>query len=107
MAERLQGIGTLLTNPYLLRLTVDEFVITVFRDGRAVVAGTDDPAVARTIVTEVEGDLTRFGVRILVEKARGLAAEAVLELKRRDLDATGRRVEASTREAGTLALELR
>ena len=55
LADRLQGLGSLLQNPYLLRLTVDKFVITVFRDGRAVVAGTDDPAAARTALARYIG----------------------------------------------------
>ena len=49
LAERLEGVGQVVRNPYLLRLTVDDCVLTVFADGRTIVSGTDDLAVARTL----------------------------------------------------------
>jgi molybdopterin/thiamine biosynthesis adenylyltransferase len=49
LAEKLQAVGTLTSNPYLLRLDVDSYRITVFADGRAIVGGTDDVAEAKTI----------------------------------------------------------
>jgi adenylyltransferase/sulfurtransferase len=49
LAGRLQSVGEVFRNPFLLRLKVDQYVITVFPDGRAIVAGTDDQAVARTV----------------------------------------------------------
>jgi adenylyltransferase/sulfurtransferase len=36
-------------NQFLLRLEVDQYLITVFPDGRAIIGGTDDIAEARTI----------------------------------------------------------
>ena len=42
-------------NPYFIRLTADGFGITLFADGRAVVEGTEDPAVARTILSRLVG----------------------------------------------------
>jgi adenylyltransferase/sulfurtransferase len=52
LEAKLEDLGTVVRNPYLLRLAVEDFVITVFRDGRAVVAGTDDPAVARSVFSQ-------------------------------------------------------
>jgi adenylyltransferase/sulfurtransferase len=49
LAEKLQSVGKVSVNPYLLRLEVGVFRITVFADGRAIVAGTDDVAQARVI----------------------------------------------------------
>ena len=49
IATRLQDVGEVFRNPFLLRVKVDGYTITVFPDGRAIVGGTDDPAVARTV----------------------------------------------------------
>jgi adenylyltransferase/sulfurtransferase len=49
LKSRLEGVGEVTANKYLLRLAVEEYVITVFADGRTIVGGTDDPAVARSV----------------------------------------------------------
>jgi adenylyltransferase/sulfurtransferase len=54
LADRLSGLGSISLNPFLLRFestTVDggPFTITVFPDGRGIVAGTEDPAMARRL----------------------------------------------------------
>ncbi|MCA9234657.1 MAG: ThiF family adenylyltransferase [Planctomycetales bacterium] len=49
LARKLQSAGRVTANPYLLRLEVETYRITVFADGRAIIAGTDDPATARTV----------------------------------------------------------
>lgn len=49
LAARLSGVGRVDRNPFLLRLAVDRFVLTVFADGRTIVSGTDDVATARTV----------------------------------------------------------
>ena len=49
LASRLEDVGKVFRNAFLLRLEVDKYVITVFPDGRSIVAGTDDAAVARTV----------------------------------------------------------
>jgi adenylyltransferase/sulfurtransferase len=38
-----------------LRLKVDDFELTLFPDGRVIVQGTDDPAVARTLYAKYVG----------------------------------------------------
>lgn len=50
LVARWQPLGTVTRNPYLVRLrAVDPACeVTVFRDGRAILQGTDDPATART-----------------------------------------------------------
>jgi molybdopterin-synthase adenylyltransferase len=55
MGEKLSGVGQVVRNRYLLRLTVEDFVITLFPDGRAIVAGTDDISEARTIYAKYVG----------------------------------------------------
>jgi adenylyltransferase/sulfurtransferase len=49
LAKRLAGVGRLERNAFLLRLAVDGYVLTVFPDGRTIVAGTNDIATARTL----------------------------------------------------------
>jgi molybdopterin-synthase adenylyltransferase len=49
LAGRLAGVGRVERNSFLLRLTVDGYVLTVFPDGRTIVSGTDDIATARTV----------------------------------------------------------
>jgi adenylyltransferase/sulfurtransferase len=55
LESKLVGIGSVVRNPYLLRLNVTPYVITVFCDGRSVVVGTDDPAVARSVYSRFIG----------------------------------------------------
>ncbi len=55
LAARLAPLGTIQHNPYLIRFTVDGYEVTVFRDGRAIVRGTTDPAVARALYARYIG----------------------------------------------------
>jgi adenylyltransferase/sulfurtransferase len=49
LSARLAGMGRIERNAFLLRLTVDDYVLTVFPDGRTIVSGTDDITTARTV----------------------------------------------------------
>jgi adenylyltransferase/sulfurtransferase len=49
IASRLAGVGSIQRNAFLLRLTLDGYVLTVFPDGRTIVSGTNDIATARTL----------------------------------------------------------
>jgi adenylyltransferase/sulfurtransferase len=55
MAQQLAGVGQVTHNKYLLRLAVDDYLITLFPDGRAIVGGTDDIAAARTVYAKYVG----------------------------------------------------
>ena len=55
LAAKLQGIGRLTRNPFLLRLSVDGYELTVFADGRAIIGGTSDPAAARGVYAKYVG----------------------------------------------------
>jgi adenylyltransferase/sulfurtransferase len=55
LATRLAGVGKIVRNPFLLRLSVDDYLLTVFPDGRTIVGGTDDVAVARTLQAKYVG----------------------------------------------------
>jgi molybdopterin-synthase adenylyltransferase len=57
LAERLRtaGEGEVAVNPYLLRATLAGMDVTVFPDGRAIIKGTEDESVARTIYARFVG----------------------------------------------------
>lgn len=56
MEIQLQSIGAVDRNPFLLRLRVDSYLLTLFPDGRAIVGGTEDPAVARNLYSRYFGN---------------------------------------------------
>jgi adenylyltransferase/sulfurtransferase len=49
LARQLQGIGHLTRNPFLLRLKVENYELTVFPDGRSIISGTNDITTARAV----------------------------------------------------------
>jgi len=55
LAEKLDGVGRVQRNPFLLRLDVDDYRLTVFPDGRAIVGGTEDVSEARTVYAKYIG----------------------------------------------------
>lgn len=55
LARRLESVGQVTRNPFLVRLKVDEYELTVFPDGRAIVGGTADVAAARTLYAKYVG----------------------------------------------------
>lgn len=52
---RLQDLGRVESNPFLLRFHVEQFVLTVFPDGRAIVSGTEEISVARKLYAQYLG----------------------------------------------------
>jgi molybdopterin/thiamine biosynthesis adenylyltransferase len=55
LAARLQKIGEVRSNEYALRFSVPPHEITIFADGRAIVKGTDDLGVARSVYAKYVG----------------------------------------------------
>jgi adenylyltransferase/sulfurtransferase len=55
LAEKLKNLGEVKQNEYLLRLTVGDFELTVFQDARAIIRGTDDVSVARSLYAKFVG----------------------------------------------------
>jgi adenylyltransferase/sulfurtransferase len=49
LAAKLQAIGNVSVNEFLLRLEVDKYRLTVFADGRTIIGGASDPAEARVV----------------------------------------------------------
>lgn len=56
MGERLSAHGEVQVNAFLLRVPLGDFHLTLFSDGRAIIAGTEDTAVARSIYSKVIGN---------------------------------------------------
>ncbi len=55
LAERLAPVSEVQFNEFLLRCVVDNYEITVFPDARAIIKGTDDEQVARSVYTRYVG----------------------------------------------------
>jgi adenylyltransferase/sulfurtransferase len=55
LAARLNGIGEVRHNAYMLRFTTEGHEFTVFPDGRAIIKGTNDIARARTLYAQYVG----------------------------------------------------
>jgi molybdopterin-synthase adenylyltransferase len=56
LATRLQPIGEVTVTRFMLRLQADGRELTLFPDGRAIIKGTDDPGVARSLYSQYVGD---------------------------------------------------
>lgn len=56
LGDRLNGLGTVRQNEFALRFNTPEFEVTVFADGRAIVKGTQDVALARSIYSRFIGN---------------------------------------------------
>lgn len=55
LAKRLAEVGQVVSNPFLVRLSVEQYRITLFADGRAIVSGTEDEAEARSAYARFVG----------------------------------------------------
>ena len=55
LADRLRPAGQVAYNDYMLRFQVDSYELTVFPDGRTIVKGCTDPALARTLYAKYVG----------------------------------------------------
>ena len=56
LAARLQGSGPVRANDFALRFAYQTFELTVFPDGRAIIKGTTDPAIARSLYSRFIGN---------------------------------------------------
>jgi len=56
LAEKLRRVGHVTANDFLVRLEVEDYLLTIFADGRTLVGGTDDPAIARTVHAKYVGN---------------------------------------------------
>jgi adenylyltransferase/sulfurtransferase len=56
LTRKLQSAGEVKSNDYLLRFRTGEYELTVFRDARSIIRGTDDIAVARSLYSKYIGN---------------------------------------------------
>jgi adenylyltransferase/sulfurtransferase len=56
LTRKLQSVGEVKSNDYLLRFRTGEYELTVFRDARSIIRGTDDIAVARSLYSKYIGN---------------------------------------------------
>ena len=55
LAEKLKHLGEVKQNEYLVRFTAGENELTIFRDARAIIRGTDDVSAARSLYAKFVG----------------------------------------------------
>ena len=55
LAEKLKNLGEIKINEYLLRLKLQDYELTIFKDARAIIKGTDDQSVARSVYAKYIG----------------------------------------------------
>ncbi|MGQ9618418.1 MAG: ThiF family adenylyltransferase [Candidatus Aminicenantia bacterium] len=53
--ENLKIYGTVVFNEYLAKLFYQNYEITIFRDGRAIIKGTSDPSIAKSLYSKFIG----------------------------------------------------
>ena len=51
----LKPLGAVRYNPFVFQFTVAPYEMTIFTDGRAIIKGTTDPAVARSLYARYIG----------------------------------------------------
>lgn len=55
LAQRLAPLGTVSQNDYLIQFLFDDYDMTIFPDARAIIKGTEDPTVARSVYAKYIG----------------------------------------------------
>ena len=56
LARQLAGVSIVRANEFALRATVENYELTVFPDGRAIIKGTTDPGIARSLYARYVGN---------------------------------------------------
>jgi molybdopterin/thiamine biosynthesis adenylyltransferase len=55
LADRLNAVGSVNYNKYMLKFKVEPYEFTIFPDGRAIIKGTDDEAIAKNLLSKYIG----------------------------------------------------
>ncbi|QDU90564.1 Molybdopterin-synthase adenylyltransferase [Pirellulimonas nuda] len=55
LADRLSKVGDVTATPFLVRLRVDAYELTLFADGRAIVGGVEEESAARSVLARYVG----------------------------------------------------
>ena len=56
LKKRLDALGEVRANEFALRFVMAPFEMTIFPDGRAIIKGTTDPGVARSLYARYVGN---------------------------------------------------
>ena len=56
VAKRLECLGDVRFNDYMLKFKIDEYEITLFKDGRTIVFGTNDQIIAKNVYAKYIGE---------------------------------------------------
>jgi adenylyltransferase/sulfurtransferase len=56
LARRLAPLATVRAIDFAVRAIIDPYELTVFPDGRAIIKGTTDPAIARSLYARYVGN---------------------------------------------------
>lgn len=56
LEQKLTGLGRISRNPFLLRFAVEPYQLTIFKDGRTIVSGTDDVLTAKSVFARYIGN---------------------------------------------------
>src|SRR5260370_22567696 len=56
LSHKLQSVGEVKANDYLLRFRTGDYELTVFADARSIIRGTDDIATARSLYAKYIGN---------------------------------------------------
>jgi molybdopterin-synthase adenylyltransferase len=56
LAEKLATVGSVTRNRFLLRLSVEQYTLTIFPEGRAIIHGTENIAEARSVYARFVGN---------------------------------------------------
>lgn len=55
LASKLQSLGTVRSNPFVMQFSAAPYELTIFPDGRAIIKGTTDPGLARSLYARYIG----------------------------------------------------
>ncbi|MFP6678351.1 MAG: ThiF family adenylyltransferase [Pirellulaceae bacterium] len=55
LAQKLAGLGSVTSNEFLVRFQAGEYTLTVFADGRAIISGTEEISVAKSLYARYVG----------------------------------------------------
>lgn len=55
LAKKLDGLGKVIANEYLVRFSDESYTLTIFADGRAIISGTDEIPVAKSVYARYVG----------------------------------------------------
>ena len=98
LAERLRPLGQVRANEFALRFEIEPYLLTVFPDGRAIVKGTTDAGVARSLYARYIGAWNRYrSLQVRGNHCAGLGGELLATFHGEALGGMGLPISMRTR----------